>query len=176
MFGRRLPSALGRLAASPRLLSAAAFTGAAAAALTSSGHSECKSNPDGLTQQRKPSSDTKFSLPDHYHGKARVRVLRVRREEGKFDTVQEYNVETRLYSPTYTRVFTTEDNSDLVVTDTQKNTVYVVAKRSSATTPEGFGIDLAQHLLREYPMLTAVECDVKVCHAPHPCPHPFPYP
>jgi hypothetical protein len=33
-------------------------------------------------------------------------------------------------------VFTQEDNSELVATDTQKNTIYVVAKRSNATTCE----------------------------------------
>ena len=57
----------------------------------------------------------------------------------------------------YARVFLKEDNVGLVATDTQKNAVYAVAKRSSATSPEGFGIDLARHLLHEYPVLTAVE-------------------
>ena len=102
-----------------------------------------------------------YPLTEHYHGKGRVRVLRVRRNvSGGYDTVQEYSVNTRLFSPTYQRVFTKEDNTDVVATDTQKNTCYVIAKRSKATTPEGFGIDVAQHLLTEYPILTAVEVDV----------------
>ena len=33
-------------------------------------------------------------------------------------------------------MFTQEDNRELVATDTQKNTIYVVAKRSNATTCE----------------------------------------
>ena len=151
--------ALSRLAAPQRLKLglAASAAAAAAAAFAASNSSECKSLPDGLTQQRTKD----FNLSEHYHGKSRVRVLRVRREEGKMDTVQEYTVETRLYSPVYTRVFQEEDNSGLVATDTQKNTVYVVAKKSASTTPEGFGIDLARHLLKEYPVLTAVEVDIK---------------
>jgi len=86
-------------------------------------------------------------------------VLRVRRT-GPQDTVQEYSVQTRLFSPTYTSVFTEEDNSNLVATDTQKNTVYYVAKTSGAKTPEDFGVDLARHFIKEYPMLSAVEVEV----------------
>ena len=39
-------------------------------------------------------------------------------------------------------VFTEETNAGLVATDTQKNTVYVVAKRSKSTTPEDFGVEI----------------------------------
>jgi len=75
-------------------------------------------------------------------------------------TVQEYTVATRLFSPVYSDVFTAENNAGLVATDTQKNTVYIVAKRSSATTPEGYALDVCRHLLNEYPVLSAVEVDV----------------
>jgi urate oxidase len=152
------------VAARPRLAAATAFTTSAAAVVAAAASmsiatataAECKSNPDGLTQQRTQD----FPLTEHFHGKTRVRVLRVRREEGKDDTVQEYNVQTKLFSPMYNKVFTEEDNDGLVATDTQKNTVYAIAKRSKATTPEGYGIDLARHLLSEYPVLTAVEVEV----------------
>lgn len=152
------------LCARPRSLVAAAAAAAASAtalAIATGSTSECISNPNGLTKQRKADSDTKFRLADHYHGKTRVRVLRVHREEGKPDVCHEYTVETRLFSPSYTKVYTHEDNSNLVATDTQKNTVYVVAKRTKAKSPERFGYEIAQHLLREYPILTAVEVDVK---------------
>jgi urate oxidase len=104
--------------------------------------------------------DTNFALQDHCHGKARVRVLRVRRSSPQH-TVQEYEVATKLFSPAYSAVFTQANNTGLVATDTQKNTVYIVAKRSDATTPEDFAIDMCKHLLEQYSMLTAVECDVK---------------
>lgn len=89
-----------------------------------------------------------------------MRVLRVQHSPSGRDTVQEFSVQTRLFSGMYEKVFTAEDNTNLVATDTQKNTVYVVAKTSKATSPEGYGIDLAKHLLSEYPMLEAVEVDV----------------
>jgi len=100
-----------------------------------------------------------FHLESHNHGKTRVRVLKVRR--GAQHAVSEYSVQIRLFSPDYAKVFTHEDNTGLVATDTQKNTVYVVAKRTSASTPEQFGIDLATHFLKEYPVLTAVETEVQ---------------
>ena len=116
----------------------------------------CKSKPDGITKLRTED----FELADHCHGKARVRVLRVRRDTD-VHTVQEYNVATRLFSPVYSGVFTEENNAGLVATDTQKNTVYIVAKRSSATSPEGYAIDVCRHLLTEYPVLSAVEVEVQ---------------
>mmetsp|Transcript_26478 Transcript_26478/g.85619 ORF Transcript_26478/g.85619 Transcript_26478/m.85619 type:complete len:272 (+) Transcript_26478:125-940(+) len=75
--------------------------------------------------------------------------------------LHEYSVQTTLWSPVYEKVYTSGDNADLVATDTQKNTVYVVAKRSDAKTPEDFGLALAKHFLREYDMLTKVEVEVE---------------
>ena len=108
-----------------------------------------------LTQQRTFSYD----LDDHNHGKARVRVLKVRRNSATH-SVSEYTVQTRLFSPDYAKVFTDEDNTDLVATDTQKNTVYIVAKRTAARTPEEMGIALAKHFMTEYPVLSAIEVHV----------------
>jgi urate oxidase len=100
-----------------------------------------------------------FKLTSHSHGKAKVRVLKVRNEApGK--TISEYTVNTTLYSPMYQRVFDQEDNTDLVATDTQKNTVYVVAKRTEARSPERFGIDLCNHFIATYPMLSGVAAEV----------------
>ena len=82
-----------------------------------------------------------------------MRVLKVRREGG-VHAISEYKVETTLFSPAYDRVFTKGDNTDLVATDTQKNTVYIVAKRTDASTPEAFGVALCEHLLKEYPILS----------------------
>ena len=48
-----------------------------------------------------------------------------------------------------------------VATDTQKNTVYIVAKRTDATSPEQFGVDIAKHFMDNYPILTACQIDVE---------------
>jgi len=70
-------------------------------------------------------------------------------------------VETRLFSKAYSTCFTDEDNREVIATDTQKNNVYVVAKRSAASSPEQFGVDIARHFLNEYPILDAVEINVQ---------------
>jgi urate oxidase len=70
-------------------------------------------------------------------------------------------VETRLYSETYSKCFTDEDNTGVVATDTQKNNVYVVAKRTPASSPEQFGVDIARHFLNEYPILSGIEINVQ---------------
>ena len=103
---------------------------------------------------------TDYDLARHQHGKTRVRVLKVRREGG-VHAISEYKVETTLFSPAYDRVFTKGDNTDLAATDTQKNTVYIVAKRTDASTPEAFGVALCEHLLKEYPILSGCRADVE---------------
>mmetsp|Transcript_88695 Transcript_88695/g.177345 ORF Transcript_88695/g.177345 Transcript_88695/m.177345 type:complete len:345 (+) Transcript_88695:58-1092(+) len=113
--------------------------------------------------------EEEFPLTIHHHGKAKVRVLKVRHnsdggvEGGEKHSVSEFTVHTKLFSPEYAKVFTGEDNDSLVATDTQKNTVYVIAKRTAAESPEQFGLDLAKHFLRTYPVLTAAEVEVEEC-------------
>ena len=109
---------------------------------------------------RPPSSlrTESFPLVEHNHGKARVRVLKVKRDTPRHE-IYEYTVATKVFFGGYSRVFTDDDNTDLVATDTQRNTVYVVAKRTKADSPEQLAIDLCQHLLNEYPMLEAVEVE-----------------
>ena len=42
------------------------------------------------------------------------------------------------------------DNSDIVATDSQKNTVYLLAKKHGIENPEKFGLLLATHFLNKY--------------------------
>jgi urate oxidase len=90
-----------------------------------------------------------------------VRVMKVDRSAPRHK-IYEYEVDTILYSPTYERVFTDDDNTDLVATDTQKNTVYIIAKRSKANCPEVFASDLASHFMKEYPILSKVEVECRM--------------
>ena len=104
---------------------------------------------------------TDFPIIDHNHGKARVRVLKVDRSSD-VHKVYEYTVHTKVFCPKYELVFSSEDNTDLVATDTQKNTVYVVAKRTKASSPEQFGLDLCNHFMSEYTFLSATEAIVEM--------------
>lgn len=111
--------------------------------------------------------ETSYPITEHYHGKWKVRVLKVRRPpvgiEGRHE-INEYTVRVYLWSPVYEKVYTNSDNSDLVATDTCKNTVYVVAKRTACETPEQFGIDLATHFMTEYPFLS--KCKIELDEKP----------
>ena len=100
-----------------------------------------------------------FPLVEHNHGKTKVRVLKVHRSNEQH-TIYEYTVATKLFFKGYSNVFTNNDNSNLVATDTQRNTVYVVAKRTKADSPEQFAIDICQHFLIQYPMLEAAQVQV----------------
>lgn len=106
----------------------------------------------------------RFQLTQHNHGKSGVRVMKVKhKKEGQSTrhSVSQYTVETTLYSPdTYEKVYTAGDNTDLVATDTQKNTVYIVAKKCACDSPEQFAVALSEHFIQTYPMLT--RCDVTV--------------
>jgi hypothetical protein len=149
-----------------------ASAGGAAAALWSSQHSASVASAAAAAERPSRLRDESFPLTSHYHGKAKVRVLKVRRpaagqSPGRHE-ISEFTVQTRLFSSEYSRVFTEEDNSGLVATDTQKNTVYVVAKRTACETPEQFGIDVAEHLLREYPILSKVEVETTQVRVPPP--------
>lgn len=89
------------------------------------------------------------------HGKERVRVGRVWRngKDGRHFFV-EWNVGITLLSdciPAYVRA----DNSDIVATDTMKNTVYVKAKEcSEQVSVEEFAILLAKHFTSFYQQVT----------------------
>ncbi|KAK6135979.1 hypothetical protein DH2020_030251 [Rehmannia glutinosa] len=84
------------------------------------------------------------------HGKARVRVGRAWREPNGRHHFVEWSVSISLLSdclPAYTH----GDNSDIVATDTMKNTVYVKAKECmQPLSPEDFAIVLGKHFTSFY--------------------------
>lgn len=79
------------------------------------------------------------------YGKSRVRLSRITR----FDDHNEFNewtVNVMLYGD-FAASYTEADNSKVLPTDTMKNTVYVVARLSKATTIEEFARELGDHFL-----------------------------
>lgn len=104
---------------------------------------------------------TNFPIKEQWYGKMRVRVMKVRQEAGGDHSVAEYTVQTKMFGDSFAKSYTDGDNRDCIATDTQKNSVYLVAKRTSAPSPEQFGIDLARHFLNEYPQVSRVEIEVK---------------
>ncbi|EYU19843.1 hypothetical protein ABFS82_06G082600 [Erythranthe guttata] len=89
------------------------------------------------------------------HGKARVRVGRVWREANGRHLFVEWNVSISLLSDCLA-AYTRADNSDIVATDTMKNTVYVKAKEcKQPISVEDFAIVLGKHFTSFYPQVSS---------------------
>ena len=61
--------------------------------------------------------------------------------------------------------FVQGDNTGMTATDTQKNTVYYVAKKCltyERHSPEDFAVALARHFVTEYPLVSRAEVTVKL--------------
>ncbi len=94
-----------------------------------------------------------MSSPDvvlgaNQYGKAEVRVVRVNRDT-PVHTLMDLNVSSMLRGD-FTDCYTEGDNTRVIATDTQKNTVYAFAKEHGITTPEQFLLLLGRHFT-EYP-------------------------
>ncbi|AXC11773.1 putative uricase [Acidisarcina polymorpha] len=61
----------------------------------------------------------------------------------------------------YENCFGSGDNSEVLPTDTMKNTVYSLARESTATCIEDFGKELAAHFLSNYSQARTVSIDIK---------------
>lgn len=101
------------------------------------------------------------TLAAHQHGKSRVRVARVWRQ-GDVHTFVEFNVHTMLESD-MEHAFVRGDNTDMTATDTQKNTVYYIAKKmTKPCSPEEFGVELAKHFVKTYPRVSMAKVKVEM--------------
>ncbi|XP_045816792.1 uricase-2 isozyme 2 [Trifolium pratense] len=89
------------------------------------------------------------------HGKERVRVARVwKTKDGQRHFVVEWRVSINLLSDCINS-YLRDDNSDIVATDTMKNTVYAKAKEcSEILSAEDFAILLAKHFTSFYRQVT----------------------
>ena len=79
------------------------------------------------------------------YGKERVRLVQVLRGPDRHD-LRDLTVGVR-FEGEYEASYTGGDNSDVLPTDTMKNTVYALAAREHVREPEIFGIVLARHFL-----------------------------
>lgn len=84
-------------------------------------------------------------LGPNQYGKAEVRVVRINRDT-EVHQIRDLNV-TSFLRGDYTECYVTGDNANVIATDTQKNTVYALAKKHGITTPEAFLLTLGRHFL-----------------------------
>jgi urate oxidase len=95
-----------------------------------------------------------IELAENRYGKSRVRLMKVTRgPEG--NTLCEWTVQVLLTGDFDTAHYD-GDNSKILPTDTMKNTVYSVARKSSAVAMEDYAKDLADFLLGRNPQVSSV--------------------
>jgi urate oxidase len=96
------------------------------------------------------------------YGKAEVRVMRVARAAGPGggDVIRDWNVSTSL-SGDLAATHLTGDNSAVLATDTQKNTVYAFAQRLGPVPPEVLGMELAAHFVATQAQITRARVAVE---------------
>ncbi len=97
-------------------------------------------------------------IQHHVYGKSRVRVMKVIRD-GKNHSVVDLHVDVSLEGD-FARAYTDADNSNVVPTDTMKNTVYVFARRHALDTIEAFALDLGRHFVKTYETVTRARITV----------------
>jgi urate oxidase len=88
-----------------------------------------------------------------------VRVVKVTRDGG-VHAVREWSVNV-LIEGDYESCFRSGDNSDVLPTDTMKNTVYSIARGSNAVSIEEFAKELIAHFLANYAQAKAVDVEIK---------------
>jgi urate oxidase len=98
-------------------------------------------------------------LGENCYGKSRVRLSRITRHTDRHD-FDEWTVEVLLHGDFETS-FTAADNSKILPTDTMKNTVYSVARGSTAATIEEFSVELGDYLLNNNPQVTKASVEIR---------------
>jgi urate oxidase len=99
-----------------------------------------------------------MALAENRYGKSRIRLVRVKRHADRHD-FREWSVEILLQGD-FERCFKDGDNSNILATDTMKNTVYSLARHSSAGCTEEFGKELVDFLLRRNPQVSHAEVQI----------------
>jgi urate oxidase len=100
-----------------------------------------------------------IELAENRYGKSRVRLMKVTRSP-KGNELREWTVQV-LLTGDFASAHYEGDNSKILPTDTMKNTVYSVARRSSAISMEDFAKELIDFLLGRNPQVSSVTVSVE---------------
>jgi urate oxidase len=100
-------------------------------------HSAREVKDDGKRRTDDDDVKGRYELGQYGYGKNSVKLLHVRRD-GALHTIREYEVSTRLKLLSK-KDFIAGDNTDIIATDTQKNIVYILAKK--------YGVSPSRHFL-----------------------------
>ncbi|XP_012262483.2 uricase [Athalia rosae] len=100
-----------------------------------------------------------YELASYGYGKNHVKLLYVHRDGARHE-IREYEVDTHLRLETQ-KDYLEGDNEDIIATDSQKNTVYLLAKKHGVQTPEEFGLLICAHFLYTYKHVAEVNVNVE---------------
>lgn len=92
------------------------------------------------------------------YGKTGVRLLKITRN-GKYHSIKQIEVSTELKLNNY-RDYLYGDNASVVPTDTQKNTVYALAKEHQLNTIEDFALHICNHFLATHKQIDQVFVEI----------------
>jgi urate oxidase len=99
-----------------------------------------------------------IELAENRYGKSRVRLVRVKRDAGRHH-LREWTVEILLQGD-FESCFQDGDNSKILPTDTMKNTVYSLARKSAAESMEDFAKEMVDFLLSRNPQVTKAQVEI----------------
>jgi urate oxidase len=98
-------------------------------------------------------------LGDNQYGKAEVRLVHVTRD-GDRHQIKDLNVSTVLRGD-FAAAHVAGDNSHVVATDTQKNTVYAFAQQYGVGAIEAFALRLARHFADDFDWVTGAKVSIE---------------
>jgi urate oxidase len=98
-----------------------------------------------------------IQLGENSYGSARIRVLRVARQEGRHD-IKELTLAIR-FEGDFETAHRKGDNRNILPADSIKNTVYALARQHPMETAEHFSLHLADHFLTYNPQISRVRID-----------------
>lgn len=104
-----------------------------------------------MTAQIKAPAGTKIVLGSNQYGKAEVHLVKITRDTDRHQ-IQDLNVTSQLHGD-FAAAHTDGDNAHVVATDTQKNTVYGLA-RDGVASPEEFLVRLGEHFTSKFDWVT----------------------
>lgn len=105
-------------------------------------------------------ADGDIVLGANQYGKAECRLVRIDRET-PVHRITDLTVTAQLRGD-FTDCHTHGDNSQVVATDTQKNTLYAFAREHGIATPETFLMTLGSHFVTGFPWVTGGRWEAQV--------------
>ncbi len=98
-------------------------------------------------------------LGTNRYGKSRVRLSRITRHGDRHEFT-EWTVQVLLEGD-FEASFTDADNSNILPTDTMKNTVYSIARSTKAESMEAFAMELGDYLLENNQQVTSASIEME---------------